>query len=264
MSEENYEQVFQVSQPALLDVSNIRGFTKICTGDDNMIIVKAVKQTNTGDAERTEIKIAQKADGAVEVNTHFPAALPFLDWFSDSKPCKVEYVITAPRSCALKVKNVSADASVEGFDGKTSLQSVSGNIDLRNINGEVKVSAVSGDVKGANLAGPLRLNVVSGNVKVDESKLPSIHAATVSGDLTFETALSEGPYEFKSTSGDIELKAPAETRCSAELRSISGALQVKLPSSSASYGKGRQHVEIQGGGVKVSLNSISGDLEIKS
>jgi hypothetical protein len=57
---------------------------------------------------------------------------------------------------------------------------------------------------------------------------------------------------------------PPETRCSAEIRAISGRLSTKNPLIHSTSQSGNQAVEIQGGGVKVSLQSVSGNLSIVS
>lgn len=280
MSEETLEKVFQVSGSARLEVSNIRGSTEIHTGADGVISIKAVKHEDTGNAKSTEIELTQEADGTVKVKTRFPEI--HWSWLTGSQPCKVDYVITAPRSCTLKVNGVSNDALVEGFDGDASFSSVSGDMILRDLHGAVKIKTVSGDLELTNLTGELNINTVSGDIRgktlsghfhldtvsgdadLGEANLPSVKATTVSGDLQFETALGEGPYKFDSVSGEVGLKVPAETRCSAELHTVSGSLQVKLPATSMSRHNGWQAVEVQGGGVKVSLHSVSGDLALVS
>ncbi len=280
MSEELLEKVFQVSGPARLEVSNLRGSTEIHTGVDDTISVKAVKHEQSGDAKRTEIEITQEADGTVKVKTRFPEVS--WGWLTGSQPCKVDYVITAPRACTLKVHGVSNNTLVEGFDGDASFNSVSGEMTLRDLHGKIKavtvsgnleladltgelsLNSVSGDIRGKNITGPMDVDTVSGQVLLDGAVLSSVKATSVSGDVKIETSLGDGPYKFNSVSGEVGLKVPAETRCSAELHTVSGSLQVKLPATSVSRHNGWQAVEVQGGGVKVSLHSVSGDLALVS
>ena len=87
-------------------------------------------------------------------------------------------------------------------------------------------------------------------------------ASTVSGGMTYQTAFGEGPYRFNSVSGDVQLLVPPETHCSAELHAISGTLTTKLPATSISRQNGNQTVEVQGGGVKVTQKSVSGNLSL--
>jgi hypothetical protein len=277
---ETIEKTFNVSSPARLNLSNIRGSVEVRAGEDGIIHVIAVKQTGSGDAKRTEVELSQEADGTVKAATHFPEA--GWGWLIGSFPCRVDYEVRAPRKCSLKINGASNETSAGGFEGEFSFSSVSGEMTLRDLTGPVKVNTVSGEmeladltgelrintvsgeISGKRLSGPLHLDTVSGKVSLEESDLPSAEATTVSGEMTYQTALGEGPYRFNSISGDVELMVPSEARCSAELRAISGKLSTKLPATSTSRHNGNQTVEVQGGGVKVYLNSVSGNLSLVS
>jgi DUF4097 and DUF4098 domain-containing protein YvlB len=274
------EKTFAVSGTARLSLGTIRGSVDIRPGTDGVIMVKAEKLADTGDTENTVIEMTQEADGSVKIKTRFTDY--WLGWLFGSKPCEVNYTITAPRACALTVNGVSADVFIEGFEGDASLKTVSGDITVRTLHGSLSFDSVSGDVQVADLAGDLRfntvsgdingerlagavhLNTVSGDVDFEESNLPSVSASTVSGEVAMETGLGEGPYSFNSVSGDLTLKVPADTHCTAELHTLSGDLSVKLPVTSTTIHNGKRSVEAQGGGVRVYLNSVSGDMRIKS
>ncbi|MEW6093153.1 MAG: DUF4097 family beta strand repeat-containing protein, partial [Chloroflexota bacterium] len=265
---------------ARLEVSNIRGSTEIRAGEDGVIHVEAVKHADSGDNERTESQISQEPDGKVRVKTHFPEIS--FGWLSGSQPCKVDYVITAPRLCALKVNGVSNDTRVEGFEGECAVNSVSGDVELARLTGDLsasvvsgemeleavtgtmKLNSVSGEISGKKLSGTLDLNTVSGDVELEESNLARLEANVTSGGVKAETALGEGPYRFHSVSGDVRLKVPPETHCTAELHSLSGGITVSLPQTSTMHRNGRQVAEVGGGGVMVYVNSVSGNLSLKS
>ena len=274
------EKTFTVASPARLNLSNIRGSVEIHPGEDGMIHVTATKDANTGDAKRTEIQLSQEADGTVKVATRFPEGA--WSWLFGSFPCRVDYVVQAPRKCSLKINGVSSEALAEGFEGEFSFHTVSGEMTLRSLTGPVKVNTVSGEVElaeltgdlrlntvsgevsGKRISGPLHLDTVSGKVSLEESNLSSVEATTVSGEMVYQTAIGAGPYRFNSVSGDVDLLVPPETRCSAELHAISGKLSTKLPATSISRQNGSQTVEVQGGGVKVYLHSVSGNLSLAS
>ena len=274
------EKNFTVTSPARLELSNIRGSVEIHPGEDDLIHIQVTKDANSGDAKRTEIELSQAADGTVKAATHFPEGA--WSWLFGSFPCRVDYVVQAPRKCSLKINGVSNAALAEGFEGEFSFHSVSGEMTLRSLSGPVKVNTVSGKVELAELTGelnlttvsgkvsakrvqgPLHLNTVSGQVVMDESSLSSVDATTVSGRMEYQTAFGAGPYRFNSVSGDVELSVPSETRCSAELHAVSGKLFTKLPATSIAKRNGNQTAEIQGGGVKVHLHSVSGNLSLVS
>ena len=233
---------------------------EIHPGEDGLILVTAIKQSHTGDEKRTEIEIKQAADGTVKAATRFPDG--GWNWLFGSQPCEVDYVVKAPRQCSLKLNGVSNKVLAEGFEGAASLNSVSGEITLRDLTGSVRIHTVSGDTDGERLDGALELDTVSGDVTLKESTLSSINSNSVSGDMDIHTPLAEGPYGFKSVSGDVRLRVPPETHCTGELHSVSGDLVSAFPITGYSHHHGSQTVNVQGGGVKISLKSVSGDLSL--
>lgn len=260
MAQETLEKTFAVSSPARLDLSNIRGSVEIRPGEDDLFQVTAIKQTDSGDAANTQIEISQAANRNVTVSTHFPDG--WWLWILGSKPCRVDYIVKMPRNSTLKVRGVSNTALVDGFSGDFDFQTVSGNLTLKNLTGPVQINTVSGDVSATKLSGAFELVTVSGDLEAIDGQLTSIRAKTVSGDLTVQTLLSEGPYHFDSVSGDVRLQIPAEARFSARLSTLSGDISSKFPTTNFSRGHGSQAVEIQGGGVTIAAKSVSGNLRL--
>lgn len=274
------EKTFNVASPAHLNLANIRGSVEIRPGEEGAIHVTATKDANSGDAGRTEIELSLEMDGTVKVATHFPDGA--WSWLVGSFPCKVNYLVQTPRKTFLKINGVSSEILARGLEGEFSFQSVSGEMNLSELAGPVKVNTVSGDVElsdlagdlnlktvsgkvsGKRLRGPVHLGTVSGRVSLEESSLTSVEASTISGNMVYQTALGDGPYQFNSVSGDVELLVPSGTRCSTEIRAISGRFSTKLPTASTSRQNGTQTAEVQGGGAKVLLQSISGNLSLDS
>jgi hypothetical protein len=256
------EKTFQVAAPARLELGNIRGSVDVRTGEDGVITVTAVKQTSTGDAERTEVEMTQSPDGTVVVRTRFPEA--GWTWLFGSHPCKVEYVVRAPRACALRLRGVSNRLEAGGFDGECSVETISGEVELRDLTGALRLRTVSGEIAAERLCGTVEVSTISGVIHLMASDLASLRSNAVSGNVSLESALGEGPYVFDSISGNARLVVPPATRCTAELASISGNLSTAFPVSGYSHASGRYSVTVQGGGTRVSLKSVSGDLSLES
>src|SRR5271157_111213 len=261
MTQETLEKTFQVNGPARLDLSNIRGSVDLRRGEELRIQVTAVKRAHTGDVEGTQVEWSQSADGTVTIATRFRDA-PW-SWLLGSHPCCVDYVVKAPRTCSLKVRGVSNTVFVEGFEGGFDVRSVSGDVSLRSLTGPVGIHTVSGEVSAEGLTGALHLDSVSGDAEFKKGNLPSVEVRTVSGRVDLQTAFGEGPYRFRSVSGDVHLRVPPDSRCSLELQSISGEIRTDFPLTRTSQTPGSQVAEVQGGGVPVSLNSISGVLRLE-
>lgn len=257
---ENIEKTFSVGSPAQLSVSNIRGSVEIHPGNGGVIQVTAIKQPHTGDEKSTGIEITQDADGTVKAATRFSNV--GWNWLFGSQPCEVDYIVKAPRQCSLKLNGVSNNVLAEGFEGSVNVNSVSGEITLRDLIGSVRIHTVSGETEGDHVAGSLDLDTVSGDVALKESALSSIQANTVSGDMRIHTSLTKGPYDFKSVSGDVRMSVPPDTHCTGEIHSVSGDLVSAFPVTGTSSHHGSQTVNVQGGGVKITLHSVSGDLSL--
>lgn len=261
MSDETIEKTFAVSLPARLNFTNIRGSVEIRTGAEGVVQVTVIKHADTGDARNTEIELDQRGDGTVVAAARFPDG--WWSWLLFSNPCKVDFIVTLPREAQVKLNGVSNQVSVDGLRGALSVNTVSGDVSLQDVEGLLKVKSVSGDVSASHCAGALELTTVSGDADFHESRLASVRAHTTSGDLDFETVLSEGPYRFKSVSGNLTLTLPPETRCSAQLHSISGRIQGDYPMTARAFGHGSHHVDIFGGGTSVEAHSVSGDLRLR-
>jgi hypothetical protein len=264
MSEQSelVEQTYQVSGTPRLEVSNICGSVEIRPGSEGTIHVIARKHTNSGDAERTVVEIQQQADGTVKAVTRFPKEK--WDWLRGTHPCDVDYIVTAPRNSSLKISGVSNTALIEDFDCDIEVSTVSGDVVLHALTGALRVHSVSGHITAEGLSSALRIDTVSGEVRIQNSTLPSIKAETVSGIMDFQTGLGDGPYAFNSVSGAVRLRVPPETKCSLELHTVSGRISTKLPVTTRARMRDGQLYQVQGGGVDVRMNSVSGWMAIES
>lgn len=258
---DTFEKTFHVSTPAHLDLGNIRGSVEIRPGEESAIHVTAVK-TGLGDHERTQIEMTQDADGTVRVATRFPDIA--WSWLFGSFPCSVDYVVTAPAKCSIKVNGFSNSVSAQGFSGEFSFNSVSGEIELRNLTGPVRVHSVSGKVTGEEISGSLDLDTVSGDVRLTASSFAKVKSNTVSAGVNLQTGLAAGPYFFNTVSGNVRLTLPAEARCTAEMHSVSGQISSVFPISGYSHSHGTHTAQVQGGGAHVDLHSVSADLVLES
>ncbi len=259
MSEEIIENTFQVSEPARIIISNVRGSVTVLPGEAGVIQVKAVKHGNSYSAKDV-IEITQDSDGTVRVETRGHEALfGFL-----YHPPKVDYSVRVPQGIHLEVSCVSSTLNVSDLEGAFKLKTISGDIDLAKLTGPFKLGAVSGDITGDQLTGVLDLKTVSGRVRLNRSSLPTADASTVSGDLNLQTSLSTGPYLFSSVSGSVRLLVPPDTRCNVELNSVSGTIRSSLPATATSMGHGLKVTQIQGGGTAVRLKSVSGGVSIET
>jgi hypothetical protein len=160
----------------------------------------------------------------------------------------------------LDVSGVSDAALVEGVQGDIRVVTISGDLTLRDLSGVLKVRSVSGRVSGDRLAGALEVETVSGGIHLSACQVAALNANTVNGAVALESPLGEGPYRFKSVSGQVRLIVPAGTACTVLSSSMSGRFTSSLPNSGMRMSSGGSLYRIQGGGVEVRHTSVSGDL----
>jgi Toastrack DUF4097 len=259
MSDETINNTFQVTAPARLSISNIRGSIVVRPGDPGVIEVVAVKHGNF-DSGRYSVEMNQDPDGSVRVETR--ANESFLGFLS--YPPRVDYSLRVPQGVHLETSCVSSSLDVSDLEGVFRFKTISGDMQLANLKGPFKLNSVSGDISGSHLSGTLDVGTVSGRVRLLESDFPNAEASAVSGDLILQTALSEGPYQFSSVSGSARLLVPADTHCNAELNSVSGSIHSSLPVTATRIGHGHKVTQILGGGTSVRLKSVSGNLSFET
>ncbi len=258
MSDETIEKMFQVGSPARLILSNIRGSVTVLPGSDGVIEIKAVKHGNSISASDL-IDIRQDADGSVRAETRSTETFFGLLHF----PPKVDYSVRAPQGTHLDASCISSSLNVSGLSGSFRLKTISGEMEVNSLSGPLKLNVVSGDISGSQLSGVLELETVSGRVKLLQSNFTSAEASTVSGELILQTPVSAGPYSFSSVSGSVRMLVPPDTRCSAELNSVSGSIRSSLPATASRMGHGLKVTQVGGGGTGVRLKSVSGSLSFE-
>lgn len=259
MSQDNLEQVFNVTSPACLVISNIRGSVEIKPGSDTEIHVSAFKYIDSGDASRTEILLSQAADGSVKVETRYNHSGIFL--FGD-RPCKVEYIVTVPQRCSVDCTTVSSASFVQGLQGEFHFSTVSGAVQIKDLAGPVRLHTVSGQVSGQAVSGPLDYDTVSGNIRLVDSSLASVKGTSVSASVWLQTSLQTGPYKCDTVSGSLFLLVPPGSACTVESSTISGSLVTDLPLSEDARRSRRRRADIGGGGTLIQFSGVSGNISL--
>ena len=259
MTGENFEELFfDVDTPARLVVKNVRGMVTIHSGDDSQIKVRATKHLDTGNPEMTELILEKGEDGVVMAIAKYDNS----DWFGFglNQPCKVDFDITTPKECSVRLKTVSASSSVRGLIGDFRFKSVSGKLEIEDLSGSIEANTVSGDLLADNLNGPAELESVSGKIRATDCDFGKLYASTVSGKVTVFSSVGEGPYRFNSVSGKIKFIVPAKTACTVQASSVSGRFKTDLQATFSSIGRRNWHAELEGGGTEVRMKSVSGGL----
>lgn len=112
-------------------------------------------------------------------------------------------------------------------------------------------TTVSGDVYADRLRSPVRAASVSGDVHVQT--YGPVQASSVSGDVTADVGRGGEEMEFRSVSGNVSLRLPANVDADLQARTISGEIESDFPLTMDSMARRSEDREERGGFVRVNV-----------
>lgn len=130
-----------------------------------------------------------------------------------------------------------------------------GDFELRNLQGEIEIKSKNGDMKLMNITGPVIASSTSGDMEITMDELSQM-----------------GPTSISLVSGFIDISLPESSAANLFLSSVSGEIYTDLDIQIAGsrednmrrLGGGRKiEGTLNGGGVEVSLKTISGDIYLR-
>lgn len=255
--EEHIERTFTVGADASLTLENIIGDVRITAWDRPDIHVVAVQRGRM----KAEIEMRQEGSHVAIRTVHNRWWSSFLRWLGGERPPVVDYTVEVPAGCRVYLSAVDGTIALTGLRPETRLSLVSGRVHAEALGGEADISLVSAHLEGTGLRGRAVIKTVSGDLRLEDCQLDSLEVDTVSGRAYVATPLApQGWYHFHSVSGDVVLAMPAGTRATVVGESVSGRVRSDVPASVERQGLGSWRATVNGGGVEVHFNSVSGDL----
>src|SRR6266851_9563239 len=264
------ERDFTVSGMPRLHVRNVSGDTKVTVGPSGAIHVTARKRVRGTSEERAkrllenvEVRMEQDGDDIVLKPHLYEQDRGWADLFRGGRVA-VDFDITVPRELRLEAMTVSGDLVVEGTRGPIDAQSVSGDVKLEDVQGPLRLKTVSRDGEVSNFAGQLIGNTVSGDLGFERVRLHGSDIVTVSGEVRIDGELDKArEHRVKTISGDVDLRLSGG---SYDIRfvSVSGDLQSQLGGDVNATGRRDKHVVVGAAETKVTVKTMSGDLELRA
>jgi DUF4097 and DUF4098 domain-containing protein YvlB len=264
------EREFSVGHLPRLHVRNVSGDTKITVGEDGKIQVKARKRVRGTSEERAkrllenvEVRMDQEGDDVTLKPHLYEQDRGWADLFRGGRVA-VDFEIIVPREVRIEAHTVSGDLELVGTRGPLEAQSVSGDVRLDDVQGPLRLKTVSGDGIVSDFAGQLVANTVSGDLTFQRVRLHGSEVVTVSGEVRIDGELDKArDHRLKTISGDVDLRL---TGGSYDIRfsSMSGDLDSELEGEVSVTGRRDKHVMIGAAETKVTVKTMSGDLEIRA
>lgn len=213
-----FERTINVSAPATLDVSTVRGKIEVVAGPAGRILVAGAATVRVGwnvPANAAEIARQVAASPPIEqVGNSVRLRIPTQP--DAQRAVTVSYRVEVPADTRVQTASNSGETSVHGVTATVDVRTQSGAIDLNGLSGTVQISTGSGAVTAGEISGPLAVTTTSSSFSGSRLR-SSFRARTQSGniDATFDG------------SGDVDV----ETGSSAiTLRGVRGGLTAKTQS----------------------------------
>lgn len=164
------------------------------------------------------------------------------------------------------VRTTSGDIVLHGASGHIEISTTSGDIEASKLRGDVKVDAVSGDFDVTDVEGTIRVETVSSDIVLRNIRVRQATASTVSGEIMFDGAVArDGRYDFRSHSGNVTVRVPADAGARFEVETYSGELNSDFPITLMPGDRTRSkprrfEFNIGNGAARIVAETFSGDI----
>jgi hypothetical protein len=204
-----------------------------------------------------------KADGLTELPERAKGLKPLSAGGTDNTNIGLNYTETGDIISFLGATRQSSEASYtfmvpEGIAVKLDYTSpfTSSDVEVNDFKNELEISTMNGGINCDNVTGPLIFDVINGNITI-----------------VFSALNQNSPMSIKSINGEVDLTMPSGAKADFDLSSLQGDIFTDL--DIAIDKKGREEGErflggmnnikgkLNGGGVKVTVSSINGNLYLR-
>jgi hypothetical protein len=200
-----FERSFDVTGPAVLDVSTIRGKIEVTVGEPGRIVVAGTATVrvdwnvpaNAADLARrvADNPPIQREGQTLKLRPPSDAA--------EQRAVTVSYQVRVPPETEVATVSESGATSVRGVSGSVAIRTQSGAIEVMQLKGAAIVTTGSGSVTVDNVAGSLTVTTSSSGITA-RSIEGNLRVRTNSGEV--EVALSgEGDADIETGSSAIRL-----------------------------------------------------------
>jgi hypothetical protein len=220
---------------------------------------------------RVEVSAVAGRDLLVRMDgTHLEIDHPQLRWdnfvdvfrsFTGRASATVSLLV--PRTAALRLGVIGADALVSGMHTGARLNTVSGSVMLDRSVGDCELNSVSGPLAVRDHQGAIAVRTVSGDVSATGA-LTSFSCDGVSGDVFVDVTGSPDRLETNTVTGATTLRLPVGVGARYTVNSVSGTAQLDDRVFTGIHGRGESWTtgDLDGTWTDVRCNSVSGDIVV--
>lgn len=175
---------------------------------------------------------------------------------------KADVSIVVPRSAAVTVGTVSADALVSGLHEDVSVSTVSGELTVDGIAGDAKLDSVSGEMSVRSHYGKVTAHTVSGDITAS-GELLEYSSDGVSGEVFLDVTGIPDSIKVNTVSGSIMTRLGADVPTSYSIGTVGGRIRLDDQELSGIRGQftGR-HGVLEKRWLDLRVNTVGGNVSV--
>lgn len=221
---EKFSQTYPLDANGSIHLENINGSVEVVAWDKNEVALEAEKTARDDEGlSRMHLRI-ESSPRRLSIRTEQEKKWRF--W--ETMNAQVHYRLRVP-----------AGATLDRIDVVNSGIRVSG------MRAAVRLEAVNGSIEADDLAGPGHFETVNGSVRVSYSAMPA------AGGIALETV-----------NGTCKLTLPSDAAFDLDTDTVNGRISCDFPLTLESSGKRELRGAVNGGGIRVTLDSVNGGLGV--
>ncbi|MFC1726881.1 DUF4097 family beta strand repeat-containing protein, partial [candidate division KSB1 bacterium] len=275
-----------------LYVKNVTGDIKITGWNKDKIEIDMVRK---GRRDDIEVYIDRRGN-RIDIEVDYPDRDYRDNWSGRNNSGSVHFNISVPVETELELKNATGDIIVSKINSRIEANTATGDVEIREIKGNVyghtatgavKLYDIDGEVDGHSATGRISIkntgdvkaHCATGRIDILNTNGSDVDASVSTGDIEIEleNVNERGRYDFSSSTGDVMLVIPANTKADitarAKPRNFSSDFDIFEDEDdryrnrrSRYYNRNSRrtyHGVLNGGGARIDLSTSSGDLDIR-
>jgi Putative adhesin len=175
---------------------------------------------------------------------------------------KADLSIMVPRTAALRLGVVTAEALVSGLADDAVVSTVGGSVVVDSVTGDLQLNAVNAELAVRNHTGNVSVNTVSGDVTVSGA-VHRFSSDGVSGDVFLDLSGTPDDVRVNTVSGSVTMRLDDGVPARYRIHTVSGKLQLDDGSVRGVRGKYTgTHGQLDKAWVDFVANTVSGDVSV--
>lgn len=226
-AQDEWKRTYTLPAGGRLEITNVNGVIDASPAEGREIDIRVERISKSSNDERAQelLKKIEIVETVSSDSVRLETKVPKISWGRSGH--EVRYWVKVPKGLAVNFKTVN------------------GGVRLENLDGRIVAETTNGGVRGRGLRGTIEASTTNGGVQVT--------MAAVSGDIKLDT-----------TNGGITLKLPSDTKANLEASCVNGGIGVDGFDVQGEKSRRRLTGTINGGGARISVETVNGGVSISA